>query len=47
MEDSILNWLLEDENPEVKLRTFKEALHFEVPLYKKDTGYWTSSECNL
>ena len=27
MEDSILNWLLEDENPEVKLRTLKEALH--------------------
>ena len=27
MNDSILNWLLEDENPEVKLRTLKEALH--------------------
>ena len=27
MEDSILNWLMEDENPEVKLRTLKEALH--------------------
>ena len=26
MEDSILNWLLEDTNPEVKLRTLKEAL---------------------
>ena len=26
MEESILNWLLEDANPEVKLRTLKEAL---------------------
>ena len=26
MNDSILNWLLEDTNPEVKLRTLKEAL---------------------
>ena len=26
MQDSILNWLLEDTNPEVKLRTLKEAL---------------------
>ena len=26
MQDSILNWLLEDTNPEVKLRTLKEAM---------------------